>query len=136
MEIRNYMPHTINIVSRTAVAVTYNTDLKKHILNPGMSIDDAVITTIPSSGELNAVFAPSEVVAKVDRINIVEKQVQSADALPDGDFYCVVSQDYADAARACNNEIDLSRLLCIGEPVYATADGKQPVGVLDLQVVR
>ncbi len=89
------------------------------------------VLVLPSVGNLIATY--NEVTLfQYNQIRVIKKQLLSADPLPEGDEYLIVSQQYAQACHKMG--MDMSRLLCTDGIVY-TPDGKQSVGILQLQTV-
>lgn len=130
MAIINCTPHDIHIYD--AAAVTFVPAQRKYILNMDTIGIVSLHTIIPKSGQmLSAKMDTRQDGYTDDGISIVLNTVTAIDPLPPGDDLCIVSQIYASAVRKLGLPTD--RLLCIGDPVYATTDGKQPMGCLNLQ---
>jgi len=126
MAIINYTPHDIMIYG--VDSVEYDASIRKHILIAGAS----PVMILPKSGKMLSVKMDTQQDGYIENgiIPIIWNIVTAID-LPDGDALWIVSQVYASAVRKLGLPTD--RLLCIGDPVYATSDGKQPMGCLNLQ---
>lgn len=85
----------------------------------------------PKGVPLNVTFEEAVAFNEGD-LEVVKRVVKNIDILPAFGDYFIVSHVYANACRALG--LDTRRLLCVGDPVYATHDGKQPIGVLNLQI--
>lgn len=125
MNIVNCTAHSVSIINRDDVV--RKLDVRKYILeNQGTE----AILVFPKGMPLNVTFEDA-VAFKDGDLEVVKRVVTRIDPLPkDGDYF-IVSQVYANACRILG--MDTKKLLCVGEPVYATPDGKQPIGVLNLQ---
>ncbi len=125
-EYLNYTAHPISFI-RTPDTLFYQ-EVRKHVIST-VGYEPSLV--LPSVGQLNAKF--NKVTLRQDGlITVVKNEVVSVDPLPEGKEYLIVSQMYANACRQMG--MDTSRLLCVDEPVYASTTGKQPVGILQLQV--
>lgn len=123
--IRNYTAHKVNIIS-SADAV-WKPEVRKYILRED---NPAPVMVFEPTTALNVKF--QDTVAYEDGpLKVITKQIVSIDPLPDNTCLLIVSQLYAAGRRQM--KLDTGRLLCVGDPVYATPDGKQPIGVLNLQ---
>lgn len=126
MRVRNYTPHPIRVLA--PVGVSYDPKTRKFILTG----DPVVIAEFPSEGVLSAHFTDVDS-GNVDGVPLVRRAVLSADPMPTGDDYIIVSTVYAMAAKAASptlkSVMNINRLLTVGDTVYQ--DGK-PVGCLSL----
>lgn len=123
----NMTPHPINVISPDDV--TFDPAIRKWVAPAGTT----PITTIPSSGVLNAKIdtIPGD---SIDGVPTFVKSITGCDPLPDlgdGDFV-IVSALFASAWRA--NGGDCSRILLVADPVM-TPDGKSFVGCRGLAPV-
>ena len=126
-EYLNYTAHPVSFIRK--LDTLFYQEVRKHVIS---TVGYEPVLVLPSIGQLNAKFN-KVTLFQDDLLTVVKNEVVSVDPLPEGWQYLIVSQMYAAACRQMG--MDTSRLLCVDEPVYASADGKSPVGVLQLQQV-
>ena len=122
----NCTAHDVNIIDRQCVH--YIDDIRKYVLYT--TLDEAIISTIPKSGIILSAQWGLESEEMIDGFSVINK-VPIGVMQPPEDENCIVSQLYASAYR--KTDYRPANLFCVGDPVYATKDGKQPLGVLNLQ---
>ncbi|OQW91968.1 MAG: hypothetical protein BWK78_03055 [Thiotrichaceae bacterium IS1] len=125
--IKNYTPHPITFISQENIS--YDEKTRKYFLK---NQDAKPKMEIPPSGVLLSVELHTVTAGTIDGIPVITRKLISIPAIPDDVDYCIVSQLFASACRITG--LDTSKLLCIGEPVYALATTPQVVGVLNLQM--
>lgn len=121
----NCTAHPVCIISRNDAV--RKLDVRKYIMENKKA---EAILVFPKGTPLNVTFEDA-VAFKDGDLEVVKRVATRIDPLPKNGDYFIVSQMYANACRVMG--LDTKKLLCVGEPVYATPDGKQPIGVLNLQ---
>ena len=122
----NCTAHEVRIIKPSCAV--FNNEVRKFILTEPLHL--ATFLVIPKSGILLSAKYYTVAEEPIDGIPIMSEEVVGVDKPTVGED-CIVSQKYAAAFRL--SDYRPASLFCVGRPVYATADGKQPVGVLDLQ---
>ena len=113
MSIKNMTPHAINVYSN----VVFDPKIRKYHL----SATSALVESIEPSGKMLSAKMTEEEADPIGWIQTKRTKIVSADPIPDGDDFYIVSQLYLSAARQMG--WNTSNLLTIGGAVVDT-DGR------------
>lgn len=121
MKIYNGVAHPVNIINEADVE--YNPNIRKYIIKETKENDYEVVVTIPQNGEMLSATIITKTSSLLNRIPIRKKTNIIANALPDGYDIYIVSLLYAVTCMQYLDEIDISKIYTIMDPVY-NKDGR------------